>query len=93
MSVLVPLVFLTGVLLGLRFRIFILAPAFGFAIVVVVATGTVRGEDPFSILLAALLALVSLQIGYVGGILTRYAFTLARAEIRRKASLRVESVR
>lgn len=88
MSMLVLLTVVIGALLGLKFKVFILAPAVGFAIVAVVAIGMVRGEDLLAILLAALMALIGLQIGYLGGILTRYAFTSARAETRRKASLR-----
>ena len=91
MSMLILLVFLTGAVLGLRFRIFVLAPAAGVTLVAVCATGIARSDGLIVILLAGMLALICLQIGYLGGILTRYTMLLAHARSQRKASLQAES--
>jgi hypothetical protein len=95
MSTLILLVFLTGAVLGLRFKVLILAPAIGLALIVVVAMAIARGDGVASILLAGALASVCLQVGYLGGILTRYTMTLARVRSRTrrdsKASLQAES--
>ena len=90
---LILLVCLTGAVLGMRFKVLILAPAIGVTIIAVFAAGMARGEDLPAILLAGLLALICLQIGYLGGVLTRYTMTLARAGSRRKAPLQTESAR
>lgn len=92
MAILILLVFLSGAVLGMRFKILILAPAAAGVIVAAVATGMVRGENLSAVLLAGLLAIICLQIGYLGGILTRYTITLARAGSR-KTSLQTESAR
>jgi hypothetical protein len=93
MSILILLAFLTGAVLGMRFKVFVLAPAFVFAAIAVFAAGIVRGDSLRAMLVAGMLALISLQIGYLGGILTRYAVTLARAGSRRKTSLQAQSIR
>ena len=93
MSTLILLVCLTGAVLGMRFKVLILAPAIGVTFIAVSATGMARGEGLPTILLAGLLALICLQIGYLGGVLTRYTMTPARAGSQRKAPLRTESVR
>jgi hypothetical protein len=91
MSMLVLLVFLTGAVLGMKFKVFVLAPAMGLAAIAGFATGMIRGDSLHAILLACTLTLIALQMGYLGGILTRYAMTLARNSSRRKASLHLES--
>ncbi len=93
MSILILLVCLTGTVLGMRFKVFILAPAIGFTIVAVFAAGMARGDGLSAILVGGLLALICLQMGYLGGVLTRYIMTLARAGSRRKAPLQTESAR
>ena len=93
MPMLTLLVFLTGAVLGLRFKVLILAPAMGLAILAVIATGMACGYSLPALLIAGVLALVCLQFGYLGGVLTRYAITLARAGSQPKASFRPESAR
>jgi len=85
------LVFLAGAVLGLRFKVLALVPAMGLAIIAIAATGMARGYGVPAILIAAVLGLICVQIGYIGGLLTRYAMTLARAGSRSKASIPAES--
>jgi hypothetical protein len=87
------LVCLTGAVLGMRLKVLILAPAIGATVIAVFAAGIARGEDIPAILLAGLLALICLQIGYLGGVLIRYTMTPARARSRRQAPLQTESPR
>ncbi len=93
MYTLILLVFLSGAVLGMRFKVLILAPAFGVTIIAVFAAGMARSEDLPAILLAELLALICVQIGYLGGVLTRYTMTPTQAGSRRKAPLQTESSR
>jgi hypothetical protein len=79
MSVFIPVLFLAGAVLGMRFRVFILIPAIGFAMVVVLAAGIASGASLAAILTAAVLASICLQFGYLGGIGTRYSMALIRA--------------
>ena len=93
MFVPILLVFLTGAVLGLRFKVLALVPAMGLAIIAITATGMARGYGVPTILIAGVLGLICVQIGYIGGLLTRYAITLTRVESKRKASIPAESVR
>jgi hypothetical protein len=93
MYTLLLLVCLTGAVLGMRLKVLILAPAMGATIVAVLAAGMARGQDLPAILVAGLLALICLQIGYLGGVLIRYTMSPARAGSRRQAPLQIESPR
>jgi hypothetical protein len=79
MSIFIPVLFLVGAVLGMRFRVLILIPAIGFAMVVVLAAGIASGASLAAILTAAVLASICLQFGYLGGIGTRYSMALIRA--------------
>lgn len=78
MSMLTLLVFLTGAVLGMRFKVLILAPATLIVFAAVFASGMASGQSLTAVLPIALLAPVCLQLGYIGGVLTRHATTLAR---------------
>ena len=91
MFISILLVFLTGAVLGLRFKVLALVPAMGLAIVAITATGMARGYGLPAILIAGVLGLICVQIGYVGGLLTRYAMTLVRAGSHRKATVPAKS--
>jgi hypothetical protein len=93
MSILIPLAFLSGVVLGLRFNVFALAPGIVLTSIAALAMGIARGESLGSTLLGELLALIALQIGYVGGILAHCALTLTRTGAHRKAPLQAEPLR
>jgi hypothetical protein len=56
-----------GALLGLRFKVLIVAPAIFVAVDIVAVSGTVRGDGIMWIVLTALAVAVSLQVGYIAG--------------------------
>ncbi len=85
MSLLILLVFLIGAALGMKFKVLILIPAIGFALIAVVAGGIAYGDSVSAILIAAVLASSSLQIGYLCGTVMRYSIVPAR--IRRAQGL------
>jgi hypothetical protein len=93
MWMLILLAFLLGAVLGMRFKVFVLIPATGFALIAIFATSTARGNSLSGTLIAAVLASSCLQIGYLLGIIARYSVALARAGRTRKASIEAESAR
>lgn len=78
MSALIPLAFLIGGLLGIRFKVLILVPAIGFVLAAVFCVGVARGDTPAAILVPAVLSSIFLQLGYFCGILTRDRLLPAR---------------
>jgi hypothetical protein len=78
MSILTLLVFLSGAVLGMKFRVFILAPAIGLSVLAAFAVAQARGDPLLTLLVSALLAVIALQIGYLAGILTRHALVSGR---------------
>jgi uncharacterized membrane protein len=86
MSTLTLLATLLGAALGMKFRVFILIPAIGFALVVILTYGIERGTSVSGILIAVLVASSCLQVGYIFSIVARYGIALARSG--RKVSLR-----
>jgi hypothetical protein len=93
MSTLILVIFLTGAVLGMRFKVLILAPAMGLAILAVIAIGVACAYGIPDTLFAGVLALICVQVGYLSGLLTRYTIALARAGSKRKASVQAETVR
>ena len=93
MSMLILLAFLLGAVLGMRFKVFILIPAIGFALIAILAGGIARGNSVSGTLIVAVLASSCLQIGYLLGIIARYSVALTRAGRPRKASIEAESAR
>jgi hypothetical protein len=71
-AVLIIICTLSGVVLGLRFKVFVLAPAMLLATAVTIASGIMRGHAPSFVALATLGTLVSLQIGYLVGSVLLY---------------------
>ena len=80
MSVLILLTLLTGAVLAMRFKVLILIPAIGSALVVVVIGSFARGSGLSDMLIVAMLASTSLQVGYLCGALARQSFLLSRAQ-------------
>ena len=93
MSILILLLFLGGAALGMKFRVFILAPAVGLSVLAVFAVAQARGDALPTLLVSTLLAVIAVQIGYVAGILTRHALVSARIGSSRKAPLQAHSIR
>ncbi len=74
---------LVGAVLGVRFKVQVMFPAVPLAFV---ATTGIMGITQFALgpaLLAGLAAAVALQIGYLGGLLTRFSVAAARISPRR----------
>jgi hypothetical protein len=92
MSTLALLSFLLGAILGMRFKVLVLIPV-GFAINAVVAAAIVRGDGLSTMLLADALVLCGLQLGYLGGMFTRYMIVMARAASIRRTNPHTESAR
>jgi hypothetical protein len=76
---------LIGMLLGMRFKVLVLLPTMMLAIVAVLGGGIAHHEQAGSIALAILIAIVGVQVGYVGGLSANHALTVMRAARIRKA--------
>lgn len=62
------LVLLIGILIALRFKVMVLAPASLAVVLCVIAAGVVRADMSLSIGFNAAVAIVCLQVGYLAGI-------------------------
>ena len=74
---------LIGAILGLRYKVLILIPAFVLSSVAIFGTGMARSDNPSSILLTVFLAITALQMGYIAGALicSLVAKTRARKDL------------
>ena len=73
---------LVGVVLGMRFRVFILFPAIALACAVIAAMGFAGNEGmPSSAVAMMMAAAAALQMGYLLGIATRTILAAARAPL------------
>ena len=83
---------LIGAVLGIRFRVQVLFPAAIFSLVTVAAVAAFKGSAVSSAILAVIVSLISLQIGYLGGLFTRFCMAASRvASIRSLPSTTVRS--
>jgi hypothetical protein len=78
MMLLAMISILAGAVFGLRFKVFILFPTIGCALLLIFGIGLARGDDAWAILLAMVLAATSMQLGYLFGAVTRFAMVLMR---------------
>jgi hypothetical protein len=67
-----------GATLGLRFKVFVLIPGIAISSITGLAMGIGRGDSIWSSLLATLLAITALQIGYIAGTIVHFGVTGAR---------------
>jgi hypothetical protein len=74
---------LVGAVMGTRFRVQVLFPAAALACATVTIMGLLRGSSASSIVVAALVGVTTLQIGYLGGLLTRFYMAASRIASRR----------
>ena len=72
---LILLAVLVGAVLGLRFRVLVLVPALGCAIL----ASLFFSHDLAHGALTTLFAVIGMQMGYLGGIVTRHVLVLVRA--------------
>jgi hypothetical protein len=82
---------LIGAVLGTRFRIHVLFPAAMLGLVIVAATAVLKGSAASSAIAAAAIFVIALQLGYLGGLFTR--FCLAAARLASHRSLRSTTAR
>ena len=64
--------------MGMRFKVLVLVPAIGLALITIVAVGFAGGNSLFAVAIAAALASCCLQLGYVFGAFTRYGLASDR---------------
>ena len=82
---------LIGAVLGTRFRVLVLFPAMVLGFALVAAVAAFKGSAMSSAVLAAAIYAIALQVGYLGGLFTRYCMAAVRVASRR--SLRSTAVR
>lgn len=83
---------LIGAVLGIRFRVQVLFPAAIFSLVTVAAVAAFRGSAVSSAILAVIVSVISLQIGYLGGLFTRFCMAASRVvSVRSLPSTTVQS--
>jgi hypothetical protein len=69
---------LTGAMLGLRFKVLILVPATVIGSAATLGAGMTHSNSLWSILLAIVLVISALQMGYLGGAVIRFVSAGAR---------------
>ena len=72
MTLLVMPAMLIGAMLGLRFKVLILVPAIVIGSAATLGAGMTHSNSLWSILLAMVLVISALQIGYLGGAVIRF---------------------
>ncbi len=82
---------LIGAVMGTRFKVQVLFPAAMLGCVMVGAVAVLKGSTMSWAIVAAILCVVSLQIGYLGGLFTR--FYMAASRVASHRSLRSTAVR
>ncbi len=70
---------LIGAMLGLRFKVLILVPAIVTSFLAIFGIGIAHGVGLWASLLATLLTITTLQIGYLAGAAVRFGVARARA--------------
>jgi len=63
---------LIGATLGTQYRVHILVPVTIVSVTLVAATAALKGSEPSAAIIALAIWTSCLQLGYLGGLLTRY---------------------
>lgn len=74
---------LVGAVLGIRCRVFVLIPSMILGTLILTLIGSLKDSTISWHLISAAVCAVSLQLGYVGGIVTRYCLAAARLRSQR----------
>jgi len=85
MLILTMISFLIGLVLGLRFKVFILVPAVGLALAMVAVNGA--GDGTWQLVGTMVVVASSLQLGYVGWSILQFGVFAIRAADHGRASL------
>ena len=81
-----------GFLLGLRFKVFVLVPTIGVALMLIAFVGFGRGAGWMAV--AMILSALSIQLGYFCGIIAASLFASARSAAARSARTKsIEPIR
>jgi hypothetical protein len=75
---------LVGAVLGMRFKVRVLFPVAPFVFAVTAGAVGLAQAAFLPALLAGILAVVTLQIGYLGGLFTRWSVVAARLSPKRR---------
>src|SRR6266849_7948064 len=86
MLVLTIISFLIGVILGLRFKVIVLVPAFGLALALIAVSGIVMEEGVWRPVSTTVAVVTFLQLGYICGSILRIAFYRTRVADHGRAS-------
>jgi len=87
MLILAIISLLIGVILGLRFKMIVLVPAFGLALALVAVRGIVMGEGVWRPVGTTVAVATFLQLGYICGSILRIAFYRTGAADHGRASM------
>jgi hypothetical protein len=74
---------LVGAVLGTRFRVQVLFPATMLALLIVATVATFKGSAMSSAITATIVCVISLQLGYLGGLFTRFCMAASRGASHR----------
>lgn len=69
---------LTGMTLGMRFKILVLLPAIACVLPIAITVSLIEGGSAWSMFLAVVMPIVGVQLGYLAGIGIRHFLALAR---------------
>ena len=87
MLIITTISILVGIVVGLRFKVFILVPTVGLATALVAANGIMLGDGIWRIAATMVIAATLLQLGYVGGSVLRLIIGVARGTDHGRASM------
>jgi hypothetical protein len=93
MLVLTIISFLIGVILGLRFKVIVLIPAFGLALALIAVSGIVMEEGVWRPVSTTVAVAAFLQLGYICGSILRIAFYRTRVAGHGRVSPSTEASR
>jgi hypothetical protein len=85
MLILALIIFLVGLVLGLRFKVFILVPVIGLTLAMVAVNGNVDGV--WWLVGKMVVAAIFLQLGYVGGNILQFGISATPAADHGRASI------
>jgi hypothetical protein len=74
---------LVGAVLGARLRVYVLYPASILGLVIVATVAAFKGAAMSSAIMAAIACVISLQIGYLGGLFTPFCMAASRVVFER----------
>jgi hypothetical protein len=82
--------FLIGAALGMRFKVLIVIPVIGLALLGTAAVGIAHGDPIGSVVLTMVLIATTLQLGYLAGVVSRHVLVsigMPNADMPRKLAL------